>query len=403
MYISSKDDENNFYIMENVIKNYAWGSRDSLTKLFGIKNSSYEPQAELWMGVHENGCSSILKENGEKVLLSNLISSYPERFLSKRVNEKSSSLPFLFKVLAAEYALSIQVHPSKIEAEEGYKKEVAMGIPIGATNRNYKDANHKPELVYALTSYKAMNGFREYDEIERLFSCVDNPLIETLVKRFSSNKTSSGLKELFERVISLAGEDLNVVVKNLLFVAEKYIDQLAFQTVLELHSQYGNDVGLFSPLMLNVITLEPGQAMFLSPRTPHAYIKGTGLEVMANSDNVLRAGLTNKHIDVEELIKCTEFSPKVFDSLVLPAEIIAGEISYSNLVDDFTLSVYFSPKEKENRVDSAEIIFALDGDVLLKHPSGESLKVKKGQSAFIPAYAKKYSLLSIGRVARVYC
>ncbi|WP_039046406.1 mannose-6-phosphate isomerase, class I [Plesiomonas shigelloides] len=393
----------NFFIMDNVVKNYSWGSKHSLTELFGIENNSCEPQAELWMGAHENGCSSIEIDKGEKVLLSDFISDSPDEILSQRVSATFSNLPFLFKVLAADCALSIQVHPSKKEAEDGYEKEVAMGRPISAINRNYKDANHKPELVYALTPYKAMNGFREYDEIERLLTCVDSPLIETLVNKFSSNKTSSGLKELFKQVVSLAGKDLSFVIEKLLFAAGKYKDKLAFQTVLELHSQYGNDVGLFSPLMLNVINLEPGQAMFLSPRTPHAYIKGTGLEVMANSDNVLRAGLTNKHIDIEELVKCTEFSPKDFDSLILPGEVIAGEIAYSNLVDDFSLSVYFSPKEKENIVGSAEIILSLDSDVLLMHPSGESLKVKKGQSVFIPAYAKKYYLLSMGRVARVYC
>lgn len=157
-----------FFLMNNVIQNYAWGSTTSVNQLFGIENPTGEPQAEVWMGAHPNGCSVVMV-NGEETKLSSLIAQDMNAFLSEEVANRFGELPYLFKVLAAEKALSIQVHPNKQQAELGFALEEKQDIPLTAANRNYKDPNHKPELVYALTEYQAMNGFRPTSEIISFF------------------------------------------------------------------------------------------------------------------------------------------------------------------------------------------------------------------------------------------
>jgi mannose-6-phosphate isomerase len=155
-------------------------------------------------------------------------------------------------------------------------------------------------------------------------------------------------------------------------------------------------------MLLNVITLKPGEAMFLSARTPHAYIKGTGLEIMANSDNVLRAGLTPKHMDVEELVKCTDFVPKPMNTLLTQAEIKGCEHHFPVPVQDFKFSVFQEPKDQQVEMSSAEILMPIDADVTLLAQSGETLVLGKGQSAFIPAYVGNYTISCEGRVARAF-
>ncbi|MEF1306498.1 mannose-6-phosphate isomerase, class I, partial [Vibrio owensii] len=199
---------------------------------------------------------------------------------------------------------SIQVHPNKQQAELGFALEEKQGIPLTAANRNYKDPNHKPELVYALTEYQAMNGFRPTSEIISFFSELAIPELQGLVDDLIANQTPTGLATFFSGLLSLEGEQKEMALTVLLAQA-RITDLPLFNLILELEKQYPGDIGLFAPLMLNVITLQPGDAMFLDAETPHAYLKGTGLEIMANSDNVLRAGLTPKYMDVKELVACT--------------------------------------------------------------------------------------------------
>lgn len=387
--------------MVNKIQNYLWGSKSSLTEIFGIPNIEQEAQAEVWMGTHPNGCSTI-KVNDTTTSLSDFIKSKPEAVLSPRVYEHFHELPFLFKILAAESALSIQVHPSKKEAEVGFQREEKLGIAINAYERNYKDSNHKPELVYALTEYQAMNGFKPHNEILSLLSTIKCPIIESCVNEYSEHLNADGLKKLFRTVLSLKGEELASSITSLLISAEQNLQNPSFRLVLELSKQYGDDVGLFAPLMLNVVTLKPGQAMYLDARTPHAYVKGTGLEVMANSDNVLRAGLTNKFIDVDELVNCTEFKEKRATELLLAPIEGRGEQKYPVPVDDFGFSVYQQADEIVVTVRSAEILLSIDSELTLQHSNGQSVTVLKGESVFIPAYAREYTMRSKGRVARVY-
>ncbi|MBY7796603.1 mannose-6-phosphate isomerase, class I [Vibrio fluvialis] len=390
-----------FFKMDNKIQNYDWGSRTAIQDLFGFANEAQQPQAEVWMGTHPNGCS-IVKQGSTNVSLSELIKQDPPAFLSQSTSKAFGDLPFLFKILAADKALSIQVHPNKQDAELGYAKEQELGVPLSAFNRNYKDANHKPELVYALTEYQAMNGFRPFDEIITEFRLCDIPEVNGYLEQFERNPNQDGLCHFFVEILSMKeARKLNAVDHLLSYAAMKQARPV-YALILDLAEQYPNDVGLFAPLLLNVITLKPGEAMFLCARTPHAYIKGTGLEIMANSDNVLRAGLTPKHMDVEELVKCTDFIPKPINTLLTQAEINGSEHHFPVSVQDFQFSVFQAPKEQRVEMTSAEILMPIDADVALLAQSGETLVLGKGQSAFIPAYVGNYTISCEGRVARAF-
>ncbi|PSV19648.1 mannose-6-phosphate isomerase, class I [Photobacterium kishitanii] len=390
-----------FYKMGNVIQDYAWGSVTSIEHLFAIPNPQQKPQAEMWMGAHANGCSTIIV-NGETVRLADFIATDPDAIIGAETQAKFAELPYLFKVLAAEKALSVQVHPSKHQAEIGYAKEEKIGIARNASNRNYKDPNHKPELVFALTPYQAMNGFRQIAEIVTLFQTLNIEVISDLVAKLAANQTEAGLGAFFEAMLSLEGEHKDAAVNALLAFCNANQEQPLFALLLELAEQYPGDIGLFAPLMLNVLTLQPGEAMFLSACTPHAYIKGTGLEIMANSDNVLRAGLTPKFMDVPELVANTEFTSMAVDKLLLAPTVAEGGLHYHVPVPDFKFSVYKQVHDIALQNTSAEILFAIDTPLTVTHHNGETLTLEKGQSVFIPAYAKAYSAHCDGMFARAY-
>ncbi|MFM4859835.1 mannose-6-phosphate isomerase, class I [Aeromonas media] len=393
----SSRDLPSFLLMQNPIQGYDWGSHDALTTLFGIPNPTGKPQAELWMGAHPNGCSEVVLA-GDVQKLSTLINSAPATVLGDATQARFGSLPFLFKVLCAENALSIQVHPSKAQAEAGFAREEAAGIDIKASNRNYKDPNHKPELVFALTPYQAMNGFRAIPAILALFERVKLATIADLVADLAANQNEAGLQHFFHQLLILTGPRKEDALAGLLAYAAAHQDEETFALVTSLAAQYPGDVGLFSPLLLNVVTLQPGQAMYLDACTPHAYVRGTGLEIMANSDNVLRAGLTPKYIDVAELLDCTRCLAKPDDQILLSPRMEGAVQHYDVPVPDFTFSVY-PAGEHALTTASAEILFAIDGTVILQQGK-QSLRLEKGQSAFIPAATGSYQLLADGRVAR---
>ena len=393
----SSSDLPSFLLMQNPIQGYDWGSHDSLTTLFGIPNPQGKPQAELWMGAHLNGCSEVTLA-GSVQKLSSVIDRAPAAALGEATFAHFGSLPFLFKVLCAEKALSIQVHPSKAQAEAGFAKEEAAGIDIKASNRNYKDPNHKPELVFALTPYQAMNGFRAIPAILALFERVNLAAIADLTAALAASQNEAGLQHFFHQLLVLEGARKEEALAGLLAYAAAHQDEETFALITSLAAQYPGDVGLFSPLLLNVVTLKPGQAMFLDACTPHAYVRGTGLEIMANSDNVLRAGLTPKYIDVPELLACTRCVAKPDDQILLAPRCDGAVQHFDVPVPDFTFSVY-PAGEHQLTTASAEILFAIDDTVTLKQGE-QSLHLEKGQSAFIPAATGSYQLLAEGRVAR---
>ena len=393
----SSRDLPSFLSMQNPIQGYDWGSHDALTTLFGIPNPAGKPQAELWMGAHPNGCSEVMLA-GQAQKLSTLIERAPAAVLGEATQARFGSLPFLFKVLCAEKALSIQVHPSKAQAEAGFAKEEAAGISPKAANRNYKDPNHKPELVFALTPYQAMNGFRAIPAILALFDAMALPALAELTAALRQSQDEAGLQHFFHQMLILDGARKEEALAGLLAYAAARQDDETFALITSLAAQYPGDVGLFSPLLLNVVTLKPGQAMYLDAGTPHAYVRGTGLEIMANSDNVLRAGLTPKYIDVAELLDCTRCLPKPDDQILLAPHLEGAVQHFEVPVPDFTFSVY-PAGEHALTTASAEILFAIDGTVTLQQGE-QSLRLEKGQSAFVPATTGSYRLLAEGRVAR---
>jgi mannose-6-phosphate isomerase len=388
--------------LDNVIQNYPWGSKSSFSKLFNVPNLEGLPQAELWMGAHPNGCSQTF----DGKLLSEIIASKPRDVLGERSYNLFGELPFLFKVLAAEAPLSIQVHPNKAKSELGFARENSLGISLGDPKRNYKDPNHKPELVYALTPYKAINGFRPIAVIVELFEAFKIDSLSPDIQSLAFNPTSEQLKEFFHRVMSLSGSEKEQVLMELLVSRElDGLSKLALEAkeyIEQFNNFYPSDIGILAPLMFNTIELQPGEAMFLYAETPHAYVSGTALEIMANSDNVLRAGLTPKHIDVLELIDNTKFEPIAPKNLLMEPENNQGRLVYPVPVEDFSFDiVYVELVTGPQQLNSAEILFCLEGNVAISS-GNEKLTLAKGESIFISCDAKEYLYSGQGIIARAY-
>ncbi|KNH14497.1 mannose-6-phosphate isomerase [Vibrio lentus] len=388
--------------LANVIQNYAWGSRIALNALFGFDNPNNEPQAELWMGAHPSGGSHL---GALDVSLADYVAKEPKRVLGDYTATRYGELPYLCKILAADTPLSIQVHPSKRNSELGFERENAQGIELTAANRNYKDPNHKPELVYAISVYKAMNGFRPFADILALLAEVQIPALASEVEAFKLSPNAAGLKSLFTSLLTLEGDKKQQVLAQL---SDNYsrIDVSAMAKQALEYSEYfaklyPGDNGLLAPLILNIVELQPGEAMFLHAETPHAYVQGTALEVMASSDNVLRAGLTPKHIDVTELVANTRFEPIPPSHLLTEPFKREGHFHFPVPVDDFRFDVLETTEaNKRMFVRSAEIVFCIEGEVTISaHHTHVTLHA--GESVFIPCEALEYTCHGKGRLARV--
>ncbi|MEZ8743215.1 mannose-6-phosphate isomerase, class I [Vibrio sp. 10N.261.49.A5] len=389
--------------LKNQVQNYAWGSKTSIRKLFGIENPNNEPQAEIWMGTHSGGCSRI-DDTGQ--LLSDAIAQNRDRFLGSYTANRFGELPYLFKVLSAQTPLSIQVHPNKYKSEMGFARENAEGIALTDSIRNYKDSNHKPEFVYALTHYKAMNGFRPIEHIVLLFNelCLDELVREVaILERESNNKA---LREFFSSIMILSEARKYKVLSQLEAAYEKTVlSSMAREAIKysqEFKKYYERDIGLLAPFILNIVELEPGEAMFLFSGTPHAYVQGTALEIMASSDNVLRAGLTPKHIDILELIDNVVFTPLKLEKLKMLPILKDGKHQYPIPVDDFGFDILHATNAKQEQyVRSAEILFCIDANIVVESQD-RSISISPGESVFIPYSAQKYTYRGEGRVARAY-
>lgn len=386
--------------MINKVQNYDWGSKTALTQLFSIPNPEHLPMAELWMGAHPKASSLVINpKTGHSIPLIDLIANDPEKILGKKIARTFARLPFLFKVLCAAKPLSVQVHPSKKYAKVGFAKENAAGIPIDSPIRNYKDDNHKPELIYAVTPFKAMNAFRPLDEIAELLDFVSaaHPEIQFFVQSPSKEK----LAKLFAQILSLSGEQKELAL-GVLKAALNSRQGEPWNTIKQMVSLYPEDTGLFVPLLLNVVELQPGEAMFLYARTPHAYIHGVGLEIMANSDNVLRAGLTNKHIDVPELIANVDFIPKKGKNLFIEPQKSGNICKYHIPVEDFAFNIYSINDTGTNITnETASILFCIDGELVLTSGNDE-IKICPGESVFLSAFEHEVYITGLGKLARVY-
>jgi len=383
----------------NSVQNYAWGSKTALTELYGIANPNGLPMAELWMGAHPKSSSKIENASGQPQSLREVIDQDKTALLGQAVAERFGELPFLFKVLCADQPLSIQVHPNKQASEIGFAKENAAGIPLDAAERNYKDPNHKPELVFALTPFLAMNAFREFSDIISLLQPVAGA--HQAIAHFLAQPDADSLSQLFASLLNMQGEEKSHALAVLKATLASQQGE-PWETIRFISEFYPDDSGLFSPLLLNVVKLNPGEAMFLFAETPHAYLKGVALEVMANSDNVLRAGLTPKYIDIPELVANVKFVPKPAAELLTAPEQRGAELDFPIPVADFAFSLHdLSTTASTLTQSSAAILFCVEGEAVLSKGE-QQLVLKPGESAFVSAEESPIEASGIGRLARVY-
>lgn len=390
---------NSIYRMKNPLQNYAWGSVTAFQELYGITNTENQPMAEIWMGAHPNGCSELIDLEGNTLRLDEYIQQAPEKVLGDAYRA-FGELPYLFKVLAAASPLSIQVHPDKRSAEIGFAQENQAGIELTAANRNFKDPNHKPELVYALTEYRALNGFREFSDIVQLLDGLSIPALSTEITQFLLNPSAETLQDLFKASLMLSGQSKSESVELLLAYA-KQRPELAYAEILKLSEHYPDDMGLFAPLLLNVVVLQPGEAMFLYARTPHAYLQGVGLEAMASSDNVLRAGLTPKFIDVDALVQNVDFIEKPAKDILMQPFAIGPIREYPIPVTDFTFTmVELSHFALESETSTALLLFCVEGQAQVSF-NGGVLHLQKGESCFVPAAVKTFSVAGDGSMVQI--
>jgi len=387
------------YKLKNKIQKYVWGSKTFIPELLGFTNPDAEPQAELWMGTHPKAPSEISK-NDKTISLADLIKQNPETILGSEVASNfNNKLPFLFKVLAAEEPLSIQVHPNLKQAEEGFNRENKAGISLDSPTRNYKDDNHKPELICALTPFDAMCGFRDVNEIVEILTYLDLVKILPGTVELQKDPSEDSLKHFFTSLMKSTAKEKTVFVNSLIRETSNKTprtqnEKLIFAWILKLSLKYPADVGIFAPILLNVIKLQPGEALYLNAGILHAYLHGAGIEIMANSDNVLRGGLTSKHVDVPELLKTLSFSSGK-TVIIKPKQQRRNEFIYQTPAREFELSFlknsdknHFNIKETK----CSQILLCTKGNSEIYWNSNKNLKVKKGESIFISAGVKNLIL-----------
>jgi len=299
-------------LLENPVRTYSWGSRTVIAELLGEQVPAPHPQAELWLGAHPGAPSQLVHEGGRTSLLDAITADPAGRLGPDRAERWAGRLPFLLKVLAADEPLSLQAHPSAEQAAAGFAREDAAGLAPDAPDRNYRDPSHKPELVCALTEFHALVGFREPAASVALLEALDVPALAPHVALLADQPDADGLRALFTTWITLPQSLLDVLVPALQEGCVRLAGDERFgvdvRTVLELSERYPGDAGVLAALLLRRVTLAPGEALHLPAGNLHAYLSGAGVEVMANSDNVLRGGLTPKHVDVAELLRVLDFA-----------------------------------------------------------------------------------------------
>lgn len=381
--------------MENPIQSYAWGSRTAIGELMGQESPTTQPQAEIWMGAHPKAPSKLWYEDRWQPL-HQLIAQYPQEMLGVEVSKRfDNKLPYLFKVLAAGEPLSIQAHPDIKQAREGYQRENIQGIALDAPNRNYKDDQHKPECMCALTFFWGLCGFRSLTDMMTLIGPVWPMSYNHVLNRLTQSFNQKGFQSLFEKLMRLEDKARKELVSGVVEKALTLTDKdSAYKWIVKLNTKYPGDIGVLSPLLLNIVKLEPGEAIFLPARQLHAYLDGLGVELMANSDNVLRGGLTPKYVDVDELLNILDFTPHNPDKLVCHSQ-RETECGYHSPVQEFALSKLMitrdHPYEIRNRPPGPEIILCVEGSAKITWKGqGGDLTITQGHSVFVPSILDGY-------------
>jgi mannose-6-phosphate isomerase len=379
-------------LLHNAIRPYAWGSRTAISELLGKTVPAQHPEAELWMGAHPGDPSRVVGPDGSKRSLLELLAEDPRGQLGEACATRwGGRLPFLMKVLAAEEALSLQAHPSAEQAAAGFAAEERAGVPMDAPIRNYKDPSPKPELICALTEFHALAGFRDPHRSAALLRSLDAPDFAPYAELLAGQPDAQGLRALFTTLITLPQTALDLLLPQVLDACVLHVKEhgefdLECRTILELGEAYPGDAGVLAALLLNRLVLQPGEAVHLPAGNLHAYLHGTGIEILANSDNVLRCGLTPKHVDVPELMRVLDFT--CGDMPVQRGEQLApGLAVYRTPSAEFELSRLDLDEGVEVTIDHTgpQILICVQGGAHVRDGRGGEVELARGHSMWLAA------------------
>jgi mannose-6-phosphate isomerase len=385
------------HLLRGAVRTYAWGSRTAIAEFTGRPSPTAHPEAELWFGAHPGDPAWLQTGAGERSLLDTLRDD-PEGELGAVVRGRfGDTLPFLLKVLAADEPLSLQAHPSAEQAAEGFAREDKLGIPVSAPTRNYRDRSHKPELLVALGRFEALAGFRPAAQSVELIRALVVKELDPYVHLLTDQSDADGLRALFTTWITAPQPDLDVLVPAVIEGAIQYVRSgkktfaAEARTVLELGERYPGDAGVLASLLLNRISLKPGEGIYLPGGNLHTYLHGVGVEVMANSDNVLRGGLTPKHVDVPELLRVLDFTPAT-EVVIRPQTARDGmELVYNTPAPEFAVSVLCIEGEQlgheidaPTRHDGPQIVLCTEGSTVV-HAKSTALTLERGSAAWVSA------------------
>lgn len=393
--------------IKGAIQNYAWGGKEFIPKLMGLQNVDSQPFAEIWLGAHQRG-PAMLKINGKEISLKDFLEKNPNALGEKVINDFGKTLPYLFKVLDVNQMLSIQTHPTKQAAEIGYYAEEKAGIPITAFNRNYKDDNHKPEVMVAMSEFWLLHGFKSLEAIEGVLKSVPEfKMLLEYYQRILQKEVDTKLFHFYKNLMEMSQKTVDEILKplgerlSLAFSKDEieksnpdYWAALAFRDNMLKGGHF--DRGIFSIYIFNLVCLQKGEGIFQDAGIPHAYLEGVNMELMANSDNVFRGGLTVKHVDVKELLQHMVFEP-VTPNILTGTEVERGVKVYKTPAPDFELTrillkdfqLYHCTKTK-----SPETLIVMQGEVILQS-GNEEFRLGRGE-AFFASSESEYTLMSDG-------
>jgi len=383
-------------LLRGAIRTYAWGSRSAIAEFTGRPTPTAHPEAELWLGAHPGDPAHLQDSSGGETSLSDAITADPQAQLGSAVRERFGDvLPFLVKVLAADEPLSLQAHPSAEQALEGYQREDLRGVSLQSPVRNYRDRSHKPELLVALSDFEALVGFRPAARSVDLMRALAVPGLDPYIGLLVDQDDAPGLRALFTTWITAPQPQLDILIPTVLEGAVAYIRSGAKEfapearAVLELGERYPGDAGVLAALLLNRISLKCGEGIFLPAGNLHSYLQGMAMEVMANSDNVLRGGLTPKHVDVPELLRVLDFTPVLDarvgtrrDGIELIYETPTAEFAGSELIVDGDQLGH--EIDVPARHDGPQILVCTQGSVVLRAKAGE-VRMHRGAAAWVAA------------------
>lgn len=374
--------------LRNPIQNYAWGSRTAIARLLGNPMPSPEPQAELWLGDHPRGPSEVEQGLGWQGL-DTAIAESPERWIGR----PAGSLPYLFKVLAAAQPLSIQAHPDSTQGAAGFARDNAAGLALDAAERSYRDPSAKPEILFALEPFWVMRGFRPPSEIRRLLEAAGLSELLAPASLLDGDDPAAALEGFYRAWWQLPEPEAAAVLEQLQAAASQLHGDPAWPWVGRLARAYPGDRGVLSPLLLQVFELAPGQAIFTGPGVLHAYLDGVGLELMGNSDNVLRGGLTHKHVDVDGLLDILQFAPQPVE--LLAVESIGPHLERVRSPEGQLVLDRLQPRGECAIVEplgGGEILLCVAGQAGLAAAGEPQRPCSRGEAFFVPASVAAYTL-----------